>query len=196
MKIETFTSPCLYANSYLCIFDEFALVVDPSIPYELIKTKTTKEIKYVLITHAHYDHICELKTYMNKGIVFCIGKEDYSKVGDAYLNLSIYIIGKTWQVDLKNEKVMLVSTNTYDFGKIKVICFETKGHTNGSITYYIEKSLFTGDFIFKDGFGRTDFPTGNYKEMQESRELIKKIFENKSVDVFPGHGNKTNTQYI
>lgn len=196
MKIETFTSPCLYANSYLCTFDDFALVVDPSIPYETIKEKTSKEIRYVLITHTHYDHICEIKSYMNKGIIFFVGKEDYDKLFDAHLNLSLYIIGKMWEVDLNNEKVVFVSTNTYNLDNEKVTCFETKGHTNGSITYYIEKSLFTGDFIFKDGYGRTDFPTGSYKEMQESIQSIKKTFENKSIDVFPGHGGKTNMQCI
>ena len=113
MDIETFVSPCLYENCYLCSFADFSFVVDPSIPYETLKKKSSKPIKYVLITHAHYDHINELNTYMNRGITFYIGKEDYNKLLDAHLNLSLYIIGKSWQVDLKNEKVILVTEKSY-----------------------------------------------------------------------------------
>lgn len=196
MDIETFVSPCLYENCYLCSFADFSFVVDPSIPYETLKKKSSKPIKYVLITHAHYDHINELKTYMNRGITFYIGKEDYNKLLDAHLNLSLYIIGKSWQVDLKNEKVILVTEKSYKLEEEELEVYETKGHTDGSVSYCIGDALFTGDFIFKNGVGRMDFPTGSTSDMQKSIEKIKKVFKNKFIDVFPGHGEDTNIQYI
>lgn len=67
----------------------------------------------------------------------------------------------------------------------------TPGHKEDSITIYFkeEKVMFTGDFIFKDGIGRIDLPGGNYKDMLNSLEKIKKY--DKDIIVYPGHGDKT-----
>lgn len=72
--------------------------------------------------------------------------------------------------------------------KFKII--HTKGHTNDSVTYYFEEEniMFTGDFLFKGTIGRTDMPTGDIIEMQESLKKIKK-YDN--VKIYPGHGEET-----
>ena len=51
------------------------------------------------------------------------------------------------------------------------------------------KFLFCGDFIFEGTIGRTDFPTGNIEEMQESIRKVLKL--NNSIIIYPGHGNST-----
>lgn len=78
--------------------------------------------------------------------------------------------------------------NIGDF-QFKII--PTKGHTSDSITIYFEKEniMFCGDFIFKDGIGRTDLPTGNMLEMIKS---IKKLLTyNENIILYPGHYEKT-----
>lgn len=67
----------------------------------------------------------------------------------------------------------------------------TPGHKEDSITIYFrkEKVMFTGDFIFKDGIGRIDLPGGNYKDMLNSLEKIKRY--DKDIIIYPGHGDKT-----
>ncbi len=65
---------------------------------------------------------------------------------------------------------------------------ETKGHTSDSVTFYFkeEKTMFTGDFLFKGTIGRTDLPSGSDDEMQKSIEKIKQY--PKETKIYPGHG--------
>ena len=67
----------------------------------------------------------------------------------------------------------------------------TPGHTEDSITFYFpdERVMFTGDFIFHQAIGRTDFPGGSNEKMMKSLEMIKKYQDD--VTVYPGHGSET-----
>ena len=80
---------------------------------------------------------------------------------------------------------------TYSFGPFTFEVIFTKGHSKDSLTYYFpkEKSMFTGDFLFKETIGRTDLPGGNIKEMENSLSRIKTYPDD--IKVFPGHGDKT-----
>ena len=87
-----------------------------------------------------------------------------------------------------------INNLTEEENKIGDFNFEviyTPGHKEDSITIYFkkEKVMFTGDFIFKDGIGRIDLPGGNYKDMLNSLEKIKKY--DKDIIVYTGHGDKT-----
>ena len=71
---------------------------------------------------------------------------------------------------------------------IKIIF--TPGHTPGSICLLIEDNLFSGDTIFQNSVGRTDFPGGDTDMIMRSIE--NRIFTlNDNVKVFPGHGPAT-----
>ena len=68
---------------------------------------------------------------------------------------------------------------------------ETPGHTRGSICLYFpeEKTLFSGDTLFRMGYGRTDLPGGNMGQLINS---LDRLFELPSdVRVYPGHGDPT-----
>ena len=69
--------------------------------------------------------------------------------------------------------------------------FSNPGHTLDSISFYFpdEKVMFVGDFIFKDGIGRTDLG-GNDFEMKESIQMFLKRFSDNTV-LYPGHGVST-----
>jgi glyoxylase-like metal-dependent hydrolase (beta-lactamase superfamily II) len=74
-------------------------------------------------------------------------------------------------------------------------CIQTPGHTRGGMCYYFPKAgmLFSGDTLFQESVGRTDFPTGS------SHELIQSVREKlfilpDAVRVFPGHGMMTTIQ--
>lgn len=90
--------------------------------------------------------------------------------------------------------------NIYDYHNLKEginnigdFSFEviyTPGHTDDSIVIYFknESIMFVGDFIFKDGVGRTDLG-GNYNDLVNSIEKISKY--DKNVTLYPGHGDDT-----
>ena len=71
--------------------------------------------------------------------------------------------------------------------EIKVIA--TPGHTDGSVCYLYKNILFSGDTLFSNSIGRTDFPTGSIKMMKES--LAKLSHLSNQIKVYPGHDLKT-----
>ena len=78
--------------------------------------------------------------------------------------------------------------------KIKNINYKiinTPGHTSDSVTYYFakEKTMFTGDFIFKGSIGRYDMPTGSYIDIKNSLKKLNKFPDD--IIIYPGHGDKT-----
>ena len=83
-----------------------------------------------------------------------------------------------------------LSEKEYNIGKFKFNVIYTPGHTKDSVCYYFkdENTLFTGDFIFKDGIGRTDLG-GNSIDMINSLNKIK--FLKGDTLVYPGHGDST-----
>ncbi|MBR1417109.1 MAG: MBL fold metallo-hydrolase [Bacilli bacterium] len=82
-----------------------------------------------------------------------------------------------------------VPVNNFDVINFNFDVIETPGHTSDSLTFYFkdEKVMFVGDFIFKDGIGRMDLPTGNINDMKNS---LKKIFTYPlDTYIYPGHGS-------
>ncbi len=79
----------------------------------------------------------------------------------------------------------------YTIGKFNFEVIYTPGHKEDAITIYFkkEKVMFTGDFIFKYGIGRTDLYGGNIKDMYNSLNKMKKY--PKDIKVYPGHGDTT-----
>ncbi len=78
--------------------------------------------------------------------------------------------------------------NNYDIDGFNFEVIETPGHTSDSKTYYFKDDniMFVGDFLFKDGIGRMDLPTGSVYEMKKS---LDKIFTYPSnTFIYPGHG--------
>lgn len=75
----------------------------------------------------------------------------------------------------------------------------TPGHAKESICLLKNNLIFTGDTLFKDGYGRTDFPGGDEKEMEESLKRLSGVIK-PGMAVYPGHGelfevdNKTNKE--
>lgn len=84
---------------------------------------------------------------------------------------------------------------TYHFGPFTFEVIFTKGHTNDSVTYYFkeDKTMFTGDFLFKETVGRTDMPSGNLEEMKKSLNKIKSYPGD--IKIYPGHGPSTTLKH-
>ena len=94
------------------------------------------------------------------------------------------------------DKSLILDKNNLEEKKYKIDNFNFEiiynpGHKEDSITIYFETEnvMFTGDFIFKDSIGRTDFEGGNMLDMINSLKKMKKY--NKDIVVYPGHGDKT-----
>lgn len=84
-----------------------------------------------------------------------------------------------------NVEINNINNNNFNF-----IMLETPGHTFDSRTFYFlkEKIMFCGDFLFKNGIGRTDLG-GNQKDMINSLHEIEKYDD--EITIYPGHGPST-----
>lgn len=89
-----------------------------------------------------------------------------------------------------NVEHLLAGGETIAVDGIKVQVVATPGHSSGSLTYYVDNSLFTGDLLFHDSIGRTDLPGGSFEMLSAS---VKNLILRYPPDtkVYPGHGNAT-----
>lgn len=82
-----------------------------------------------------------------------------------------------------------IINHKFEIGNFQLL--STPGHTPGSICLYFpeDKVLFSGDTLFKMGYGRTDLPGGNYGQLLDSLDRLFALPSD--VQVFPGHGEPT-----
>lgn len=193
MKIERFVLGDFEVNSYLIINNKEAVLIDvgfePDVIAEYIITNNL-ELKAILLTHAHLDHIGGLEEIRNRfNVDVYIHKNEVEWLENPILNGSkdFPFFG---EVKCKPTDNLLTDNEELVFGEVKVKVIFTPGHTPGGVSYLINKWLFTGDTLFNNSIGRTDLWGGNYKQLIDSikNRLLKLSNE---VVVYPGHGEKT-----
>lgn len=192
MKVKIFNQNPYGTNTYIISCEKSGLgaIIDPTGSVDEIEryiNSNNINIKYILLTHCHFDHIQLLKDIKNltQGII-CIHKEDGDSLKDENINLSI-MFGQPISIEADKE---LVDGEELPLGKYKIKVFHTPGHTGGSCIFLVEDYLFSGDTLFKGSIGRTDLPTGSYETIIKSLDIFKEI--DLGIKVFPGHGDETN----
>jgi glyoxylase-like metal-dependent hydrolase (beta-lactamase superfamily II) len=172
MEIKRFIVGPLLTNCYLLISKDEAAVIDPgggakAILKEIEESKA--KLKYIILTHGHWDHtlsVLKIKEKNGAKILLHESEKEFVK----------------FKVDefLKEDSEIKIGGSV-----LKVI--HTPGHTKGSISLLGKDFIFTGDTIFKDGYGRTDLKGGSQKDLENSLEKLKKFLK-PGMKVYPGHG--------
>ncbi len=149
-------------------------------------------LKYILLTHAHYDHIGALDAlHEATDAQVLIHHFEEDAVCDPAVNLSAYAEG----VCPKTAPTRTVADNeTLHVGDIDIKVYYTPGHTVGSVCYYTEGMLFSGDTLFLRNVGRCDLPGGDFDIIKESIRRQLYILPD-DTDVYPGHGRTTTIGY-
>ena len=180
-------------NTFILINNSNCIIVDPS-------WNTNEVLNYInennlnligiILTHLHYDHVGDtykiVEIYNNIPVYVSCNSKNELKDGDDHLFTKLNYNGKDFNISFINEKSKIKNFDSLEF-------ILTPGHSESSMCIYFDNSILTGDLIFKDGIGRTDFQYSNQDDMKKSlikiNNFIIKNKKNNSINILPGHGD-------
>ncbi len=146
-------------------------------------------IKLIANSHAHVDHILGVGDIKNEtGAKFLMHRDEASIAAQAAKS-ALMIVGREVP-DPPTPDYQPEDGDVVEVEGVKLTVIHTPGHTPGSLSFYAEGMLFSGDTLFAGSIGRTDLPGGDYE--QEMASIIDKllILPDETV-VLPGHMQET-----
>ena len=186
MLIKKIVVGLLESNCYLAGDENTKeiFIIDPGGDYKSIKSvidKYSLKPKAVINTHGHGDHIGANKEF---NIPVWIHRLDADFLTDPSKNLSGAF---GFFLKTKTASRLLEDGDMLNIGKYSLEVIHTPGHTPGSICLKAAEVIFTGDTLFCQGIGRTDFAYGSEEDIASS--IKEKLFtlEDDYV-IYPGHG--------
>ncbi len=199
MNIKTLNNYVNDENTYI-VYDENTkngVIIDPGYKCDGILKSAADDginIKYIFITHCHYDHIAYLEELREKTKSLLLSSEKGSiNIGDPDINLSFSGLG--YVLSTKKSDIILKDNEEFNIDGLNIKCIYTPGHTNDGVCYlFNNKKLFSGDTLFLRSIGRHDLPTGNSDELINSIKNKLYILDDE-IEVFPGHGESTSIGY-
>ena len=175
------------SNTYLVESADECVVIDPSAPFD--ERFVTKKVKYIILTHAHFDHMLDIDEWVEKsGATVLVSSHDYNALADSELNC--YMLLTMQDKGYYGAATKINEGDVFHFGNEMIKVISTPGHTPGSVSLLIGSSLFVGDTIFAGGgYGKCCFPGGNFGEIRKS--IVKIMWLDENITVYPGHGEHT-----
>jgi len=186
MHVETFPVGMLLTNCYVVVCTETkeAIIIDPGLhlaveaqPIFNYVNKEFLKIKFIVNTHGHYDHIDgDIVMQKKYAVPICIHERD------------AYFLSHLENHDAATD-ILLKEGDNVIFGKVCLKVMHTPGHTMGSICLIGENIMFSGDTLFSESIGRTDFAESSPKDMDLTLQKIAKLPD--ELLVYPGHDETT-----
>jgi len=189
MKItRALTSP-FGANTYVVMdtVTNKGVIIDPG-GYDDALAKKIKaadvSILYIILTHGHPDHTGGAKGFKKEfpeaKLVACLHEKEMLATGSMFFGDKEGITPDMFVEDGDTLKV----------GELTLRIIHTPGHSPGGICIYVNDCLFSGDTLFRQSIGRTDFPGASFNTLK--RAIHEKLFTlPETTRVFPGHMEET-----
>ncbi len=184
-----------FANCYFLIDEKNgeAAIVDPAWYGEVLENILEEydvKLKYILLTHGHFDHIFGvygLKEATGASVV--IHENDAGHLLDENKSLSRGNMPEPQKP--VNADVLVKEGDVLTLGDEEIKVMHTPGHTMGGVCYVLEKDrvIFSGDTLFCMTAGRTDFFDGSDELMIKSLKRL--IALDGDYRVLPGHNRET-----
>ncbi len=195
MKIQNFVLGMVGTNCYLVVNEEEkqCILIDPAVYSGEIAEQIRREgldLRAILLTHGHFDHIMGIDGFRKEfpEIPVYAHREEEALLNDASMNASLEF-GRQYTF---SGAAYAEDGDMLDLAGMQFQVIHTPGHTIGGCCYYLqeEKVLFSGDTLFRESIGRTDFPTGNGGQLM--RSIREKLFIlPEETAVYPGHMERT-----
>lgn len=186
MIIKAIPAGIYDANCYILIDEKTreGAIIDPG-GDELELERIIKDLdfkpKFMLLTHAHMDHVGGVE-YLSKllKIPFYMHENE-----EHYIENDNTVFGNIRKAD-----GFLKEDTKLNIGNLDIKVIHTPGHTQGGVCFLVDGKLFSGDTLFQGSIGRTDFPGGDMNTILNSIK-DKLLILGDEVEVYPGHGPKT-----
>lgn len=148
-------------------------------------------LEYVILTHAHYDHIGYAKQLADKfGARIVIGRLENPHLSDSTVNCTVF---HGIELEPFSADILLSDGEDFTLGATKIKYISTPGHTKGGGCYIFDDTIIAGDTLFCESYGRTDLPTGSDGDMVNSLRKLKNL--QGDYRVIPGHGALTTLEH-
>ncbi len=192
MVIKTLTLGALATNCYI-VADEAtleAIVIDPADSVGVIENTLKSlnvRLRFVVLTHGHFDHMGAAARLCENGVPLICHEKEAGGLSSPTLNLSGGFGFP--EISLYADKTV-AEGDEITFGNISLKVIHTPGHTVGGMCLYskADNVLFSGDTLFSNSIGRSDFPGGDYSLLCQSiREKLYTLPE--CTNLYPGHGS-------
>jgi glyoxylase-like metal-dependent hydrolase (beta-lactamase superfamily II) len=170
-----------------------AMVIDPGDDIEDVLTIVRQyklEVKQIVITHAHIDHVGgAMKLRALTGAPILLNQNDYALL--KMLDVQASWLGMAAPGEVAIE-ASIADGESLRTGNLTANVLHTPGHTEGSVCLYFpaEKLLIAGDTLFARSIGRTDLPGGSFEKIMRSLHDRVLTLPDDTV-VIPGHGPRT-----
>ena len=179
MNIQKLTLGLYQTNIYILSNDTEAVVIDPGYePDIILDALEGKELKAILLTHGHFDHVGAVKELV------------------AETGCKVYIHAADLSLPPMITAGQLYYTHTYAEGDTvspiegaALHVLHTPGHTPGSVCLLLGDQMFSGDTLFEGSCGRMDLPGGDQLQMHQS--LNRLVSLQADYHIHPGHGGST-----
>ena len=189
LVVGPFASNCYIVGSEAT---KEGMIIDPGANARQILKEVDNsglDIKLVVVTHAHTDHIGALKEVKEAtGAVVAVHVDDAK---------SLHGLGRSFSAPLRlfypappSPDKLLKGGDSLDIGGLHFLVLHTPGHTPGGICLQGEGVVFTGDTLFNYSVGRTDLPGGSYRRLLDGIHTKLMVLPDNTI-VYPGHGPDT-----
>lgn len=192
MNIKVFSNGLLSSNAYVVWEGAECMIIDLGVnPSEVsgFISKMELNVKYLVLTHGHYDHahyVGEYHSIYPQAKIIC-HENEHKVLLDNDANVTS-LVGCPCVYDYPYTFVK--NGDAISVGNLEFKVLNFPGHTPGCICLYCENEaiMFTGDVLFAYSYGRTDFKYGNSGDMLSSLRQIRTM--DRSITIYPGHDGK------
>ncbi|MBS6476644.1 MAG: MBL fold metallo-hydrolase [Firmicutes bacterium] len=194
MDISKIKTGIVETNTYFIVDGNGnCIIIDPGDDIKAIfeyLDENKLKCRFILLTHAHFDHCNAARALQLTGAKIYMHKKDYALVkSEDNLASKFGVVFNKFKPDCyvsDNQKINLLGID------IKIL--HTPGHTAGSCCYLLDNNImFSGDTLMRLSRGRTDFPSGSEKAMEQSLKKLASL--DKNYTIFPGHYAPTNLDF-
>lgn len=190
MKIHKLVVGELSTNCYVVVSEKgHAFIIDPGDDADRIHdflSQNNIKAKFIVHTHGHFDHI---RADAALGLPVYIHEKDASLIQSPQKSPMSEFFGP---VEAVIPERLLKDADEIILDELVFKVIDTPGHTPGGICLLGDGILFSGDTLFRDGVGRTDFPGASSRQLQDSLKKLS-LLRAETV-VYPGHGPETTIQ--